>query len=172
MKRHVITKNEYHDYYNTYLEKVPDSISLHEGFKTGKDEVLQFFRSIPIEKQNFAYAEGKWTIKEVFQHLIDTERIFLYRCFRLGRKDNSALAGFNQDDYIMTSNANSKSITLLLEEFTTTRDSFMVLLKTLKETDLEFIGTASNAPISPRALAFINLGHYLWHIDIIKERYL
>lgn len=172
MKKTIITEKEYHEYYNVYLNKVSDTITLNEGFEKGKQDVVDFFESVPIEKQNFAYAKGKWTIKEVFQHLIDTERIFLYRCFRLARRDDSPLVGFEQDDFIATANANSKSMALLLEEFTTTRDSFVVLLKTLNEADLKFTGTASNAPISARALAFINLGHYLWHIDIIRERYL
>jgi len=172
MNKTVITKKEYDDYYSVYLDKVPDTIDLYEGFEKGKQEVINFFTAIPVEKQDFTYAEGKWTIKQVFQHLIDTERIFLYRCFRVARRDDSPLAGFEQDDFIVTSKANSKSMYLLLEEFATTRDSFVVLLKTLNEADLKFTGTASNAPISARALAFINLGHYLWHIDIIRERYL
>lgn len=172
MYKNEITPQEYNTYYGVYLNKLSDELGLLDGFQKGKQEVVDFFSSLPDEKYNFAYAEGKWTVKEVFQHLIDTERVFMYRCFRIARRDATPLAGFDQDDFMMTSDANSKSIQLLLEEFTTIRDSFIVLLKTLKPKDLKFIGEASGFSISARAIAFINLGHYLWHIDVIKERYL
>ncbi|TBN03011.1 DinB family protein [Hyunsoonleella flava] len=167
-----VDSKEYNAYYQVYLNKLSDNVGLLEGFINGRKEVLDFFMSLPNEKHAFAYAKGKWTVKEVFQHIIDTERIFMYRCFRIARRDATALAGFDQDDFMITCSANSKSITLLLEEFTSVRDSFIVLLKTLSSDDLKFIGEASGYPISARAIAFINLGHYLWHIDVIKERYL
>ncbi|GGD23121.1 DinB family protein [Hyunsoonleella pacifica] len=167
-----VTSEEYNSYYEVYLNMVSDNIMLSEGFLDGKKAVVNFFTSIPEEKHNYAYAESKWTVKEVLQHLIDTERVFIYRCFRIARRDASPLAGFDQDDFIKTCNSNSKSITLLLEEFISVRDSFIVLLKTLKESDLKFIGEASGFPASARAIAFINLGHCLWHIDVIKEHYL
>ncbi|WP_245738285.1 DinB family protein [Hyunsoonleella jejuensis] len=172
MYKNEIKTQEYNTYYEVYLNKLSDDLGLLDGFQKGKQGVVDFFSSLPEEKHNFAYADGKWTVKEVFQHLIDTERVFMYRCFRVARRDATPLAGFDQDDFIMTSDANSKSIELLLEEFTSVRDSFTVLLKTLTPEDIEFIGEASGFPISARAIAFINLGHYLWHIDVITERYL
>lgn len=167
-----VTSKEYNSYYEVYLNTLSDNLILSEGFLDGKKVVTNFFTSLPQEKLDYAYAEGKWTIKEVLQHLIDTERVFIYRCFRFARRDASPLTGFDQDDFIETCNANAKPITLLLEEFTSVRDSFIVLLKTLNESDLKFIGEASGFPTSARAIAFINLGHYLWHINVIKERYL
>lgn len=167
-----VASNEYNSYYQIYLNKLSDNVNLLDGFINGRKDVLDFFSSLPNEKHDFAYDKGKWTVKEVFQHLIDTERVFMYRCFRIARRDATPLAGFDQDDFIMTCNANSKSIEVLLKEFASVRDSSIALLKSLGKEDLEFIGKASNHKISARAVAFINLGHYLWHIDIIKERYL
>lgn len=167
-----INTSEYDAYYQVYLDQLSSDLKLSDGFQNGKQEVVAFFNSIPNEQHNFAYAEGKWTVKEVFQHLIDTERVFMYRCFRIARRDATPLAGFDQDDFINTCNANSKSMTLLLEEFIAVRHSFVVLLKTLTTDDLQCVGKASDAAASARAIAFINLGHHLWHINIIKERYL
>ena len=120
----------------------------------------------------YKYAAGKWSIKEVFQHIIDTERVFLYRCFRIARHDKTPLTGFEQDDYIVPSKANSKSIESLLEEYQTVRQNSIVLLKSLSETDLKHLGNASDHMLSARAAAFMTLGHEIHHIEVIKERYL
>lgn len=162
---------EYSTYYTKYINLVSKDIQLLEGFNQDSNMVLEFFQSIPTDKLNYVYAEGKWSIKEVFQHLIDTERVFQYRCFRIARHDNTPISGFEQDEYIVPSNAYSKSIEVLIEEFKTVRQSFIVLLKSLSDDDLKFMGNASGLNLSARAAAFIVLGHSLWHISIIKERY-
>ena len=167
-----ITLKEYNSYFQIYLDKLSDDLHLSSGFQKGKEFVIDFFSSLTNDIYDYKYEEGKWTVKEVFQHLIDAERVFMYRCFRIARRDTTSLAGFDQDDFVMTCNANSKSIDDLLEEFISVRNSFITLLKTLSHDDLKFMGEASGFPISARAVAFINLGHYLWHIDVIKDRYL
>ncbi|AUP81107.1 DinB family protein [Flavivirga eckloniae] len=172
MKTSDLKTTEYHDYYGRYISLVPKEVTLIDGFKRDLDMVLQFFESIPSDKLNYSYAAGKWSIKEVFQHLIDTERIFQNRCFRFARHDKTAISGFEQDDYIEPSQANNKSLELLVEEFKAVRQSFMVLLKSLNDTDLKFIGNASGLNMSARAAAFTILGHSIWHINVIKERYL
>ncbi len=164
--------NEYSTYYQNYLNMVSAETDLITGFNNNTNTVLEFFQSMPSEKLNFAYAEGKWTIKEVFQHLIDTERVFQYRCFCIARHDKTPLPGFDENDYVPTSNANAKSIELLIEEFKTVRQSFVALLNSLKNEDLQAIGTVNGNAMSARAIAFIILGHYLWHINVIKARYL
>lgn len=164
--------SEFNSYYSIYINKAPKNLNLIDGFTTGLNNVLEFFKSIPNDKLEHSYAEGKWTIKEVLQHIIDTERIFMYRCFRIGRHDKTPLMGYEQDDYIVPSRANNKSIELLLEEYELVRKNFILLLKGLNDEDLKFMGTASDSPVSSRAAAFIILGHEIWHIDVIKERYL
>ena len=164
--------NEYSTYYQSYLNMVSAETDLITGFNNNTNTVLEFFQSMPSEKLNFAYAEGKWTIKEVFQHLIDTERVFQYRCFCIARHDKTPLPGFDENDYVPTSNANAKSIELLIEEFKTVRQSFVALLNSLTNEDLQAIGTVNGKAMSARAIAFIILGHYLWHITVIKARYL
>ena len=85
------------------------------------EEALAFYKTIPEEKWLFSYADGKWTIKEVVQHLLDTERVFAYRALCFSRKDNVELPGFDQDDYLINSNANSRSKESLIEEYISIR---------------------------------------------------
>lgn len=131
-----------------------------------------FINAIPDGKMTYRYQPEKWSIIEVVQHLIDTERIFMYRCFRIARNDNTELAGYEQDDYIIPSEANSKSKEQILEEFTTNRNNSISLLKSLSEKNLVFVGNANGGNVSARAAAFIVLGHDIHHTNIIKERYL
>lgn len=164
--------SEYSPFYKGYLEMIPEEIELIEGFYLGLKNVVDFFNSLPNNKLEYKYADGKWTIKEVFQHIIDTERIFMYRCFRISRHDVRPLSGFEENDYIKPSSANKKSLEALLEEYQAVRLNTIILLKSLSENDLKFIGTANGNNLSARAAAFIILGHELWHLKIIKERYL
>jgi len=172
MKITDVNPAEYADFYSKYLSLVPKETTLLDGFMEGSIYVTEFFENLPSVKLNYAYAHEKWSVKEVFQHLIDTERVFQYRCFCIARGDKTSLPGFEQNDYIEPSNANSKSLDQLLAEFTSVRLSFISLLKSLNEEHLQYIGNANGNAMSARAAAFIVLGHYHWHINIIKERYL
>lgn len=172
MKITDIDKTEYADFYSGYLDLVPKQTTLMDGYKHGLINVTDFFQNIPAIKLNHAYAHEKWSVKEVFQHLIDTERVFQYRCFCIARQDKTALPGFEQNDYIAPSMAKNKSLESLTDEFASVRQSFITLLNSLRDEDLKHIGNANSNPMSARAAAFVVLGHYLWHINIIKERYL
>ncbi len=167
-----LKESEYNPYYKIYIDKVSNETTLIEGFIDGQHQVVNFFKSIPDNKLEYKYASNKWSVKEVFQHIIDTERIFMYRCFRIARHDKTFLSGFEQDDYIKPSNADKKSIDSLLEEYNIVRQNSIVLLKNLAEQDLKFIGNASESPMSARAAAFIILGHEIHHVNVIRERYL
>ncbi|WP_308992521.1 DinB family protein [Mariniflexile litorale] len=172
MKISDVQSTEFNEFYSNYLALVPKNILLKDGFKESSEEIIDFFQNIPAIKLNYAYANQKWSVKEVLQHLIDTERVFQYRCFCIARRDVTSLPGYEQDDYIVPSEAKNKSLESLLEEFKSVRQSFIVLLHSLNKEDLEFLGNANGNPMSARAAAFIVLGHYQWHINIIKERYL
>ena len=163
---------EYNEYFSRYINKVTDNTDLSKGFEEDKNMVINFFSSIPKDKLEYRYQPEKWSIKEVLQHIIDTERIFMYRFLRIARNDKTALAGFDQNIYISPSQANSKSLEELIHEFTTTRLYSINLINSISESNLQNIGTASESQISARACAFVLLGHSIWHIEIIKERYL
>ncbi len=172
MKVSDLSASEYNPYYKNYINKVSNQTTLIEGFKSGQNHVVSFFKSIPDNKLEYRYAPNKWSTKEVFQHIIDTERVFMYRCFRIARHDKTGLVGYEQDDYIKPSNADKKSINDLIDEYQAVRQNFIVLLKSLNDEDLRFIGNANGSPTSSRATAFIILGHEIHHIDVIKNKYL
>ena len=103
-----LKETEYNAYYGKYLNLIPRETSLIEGFKKDLISTLEFFQSIPSDKLNFKYAKDKWSVKEVFQHLIDTERVFQYRCFRIARHDSTSLSGFDENNYTKPSQASNK----------------------------------------------------------------
>ena len=108
----------------------------------------------------------------MFQHLIDTERIFAYRAFRIGRGDPAPLADFDQNLYVSPSQAQQKSRAVLLAEFVAVRDSSIALVNSFTDEDLRRMGVASGHPMSARAAAFTIIGHEVWHMDVINELYL
>lgn len=163
---------EYNEYYARYIDKVLNTTELKKGFVEDKKMVIDFFSSIPKNKLNYRYQPEKWTIKELLQHIIDTERIFMYRFLRISRKDTAKLTGYDQDIYIEPSGANKKTLEELIHEFTVTRLYSINLINSISDENLLNLGTASDSIISVRACAFILLGHSIWHIEIIKERYL
>lgn len=166
-----IHADEYNPYYNTYLSKT-NNLTLKEGLRSNLETVLLFLESISEEKFEYRYAEGKWTIKEMILHIIDTERIFCYRALRIARKDQTSLPGFDQDAYVPPSNANERSIHSLLDEYKAVRQASITLFDSFREETLMRTGTASNSAISVRALGFILIGHENHHCEIIRERYL
>ncbi len=167
-----LAPGEFDEYYGRYIYKVSPELNLLELYEAGFKQVESFFSGIAEIKHNHSYESGKWSIKEVLQHLIDTERIFQYRFFRIARHDKTSLSGFDQAIYNAPSRAAEKEMNFLLKEFKAVRTSSLLLLESLTEEDLIQIGDSNNAPISARAAAFVVPGHEIWHMEIIKERYL
>ena len=164
--------SEYDVYYLRYIDKLSNETELRKGFESGKDQLISFFRSIPKEKLSHRYQSDKWSVKEILQHLIDTERIFMYRCFRIARRDTTALAGYDQNIYIEPSGAGGKPLEDLLSEFTVNRNHTISVLNSLTDEDLCFVGNANGSATSARAAAFTILGHDIWHLDVIDDKYL
>lgn len=172
MKKSDLKHKEFDEYYLRYIDKLSNETDLRKGFNNGKKTVVDFFKAIPLEKLEYRYLPEKWSIKEILQHLIDTERIFMYRCFRIARRDTTALAGFDQNVYIEPSGANEKSLDELLNEFIINRNNSTALLNSISDENLQFIGNSNGGDMSARAAAFTILGHDIWHMEVIKERYL
>ena len=163
--------NEYNAYYQNYINNA-EALSLKEGLKFNHDRVLTFLEDILEAKHNYSYEEGKWTLKELLLHLIDTERIFVYRALCIAREDKTLFPGFDQDTYVATSRANNRQFQSLMNEYTMVRKATISLFDSFTDEMLMQIGTASNSPISARALGFIIMGHENHHCKIISERYL
>ena len=156
MTKSDLDPSEFDDYYLRYIDKLSNKTKLRKGFAIGEVTLIDFFKSIPKEKLTHRYQPEKWSVKEILQHLIDTERIFMYRCFRIARRDKTALAGFDQNIYNKPSEANNKSIESLLNEFTVNRKHSISLLNSLTNEDLSFIGNSNGGPMSARAASFYN----------------
>lgn len=162
--------NEYASFYNTYISLTGEAPIL-QTLQELKDSTLQYFISLPEDKGDYTYAEGKWTIKEVTGHLIDCERIFAYRALCISRGEKQLLPGFDQDTYVANANFNQCKLADLAREFETVRQSTLYLLKALTPEQWLLVGNANNHPISVRALAHIIAGHELHHLQILKQRY-
>jgi uncharacterized damage-inducible protein DinB len=163
--------NEYSEFVATYI-KALDDIDLLDELEISLHDFIKFIQNIPMDKFDYRYAEGKWTIKDIIQHIIDAERIFGYRALRISRNDKTPLAGFEENDYVENTNANGRSIQELLTDFSAVRHSNLLLFKSFSEEQLTRLGIASNHTISVRALGFLMIGHLKHHQRVFKERYL
>lgn len=172
MKVTVLEPGEYAPYCTTYLELVDDTWTLIEELEISVHNFRKFVQEIPMDKHDYRYAEGKWTIKDIIQHLIDVERIFAYRALRFSRGDTTELPGFDESAYADVAHANNRHLKDLLTELATVRQATMQLFSSFNEEDLLKRGVASNNMVSVRALGFIIIGHQNHHMKIFQERYL
>lgn len=136
-----------------------------------QDRIIESWNAIPLEKINFAYAPDKWTIKQMLQHVIDTERIFAYRALSIARKEPASLIGFDENEYAKNATAAQRNWKEMIAEWKIVRQSTNLLFASFTEEDLKQRGTASNQPISVNAIGFIIFGHALHHLHVLKERY-
>jgi uncharacterized damage-inducible protein DinB len=163
--------DEYAPYYEKYVSLVPDG-NIVETLERQSAETLALLRSIPEEKASSRYEPGKWSIKEVVGHIIDTERVFAYRALRFARADATPLPGYEQDDYARAANFDARTLASLADDFERVRAATVSLLRPLDAEALKRRGTANDNPVSVRALAHIIAGHELHHVGILRERYL
>lgn len=165
-------KNEYSPFMATYIQALPPRGTASSLLRSTWKETLDIFGKIPEEKGDYAYGEGKWTVKQVLIHMIDTERVFAFRLLWFARGDRAPLPGFNQDFWMEYSDVSNRTIKDLLKEYKLVRDHTLMLLKFTSEEDSKRTGMASNAVLSVRALFFVIAGHHIHHLNIFRERYL
>jgi uncharacterized damage-inducible protein DinB len=159
--------SEYGEYYGRYVNLVPEG----DIVQTLGDQLkitLDFLPTLELDPDQ-PYAPGKWSLKEVLSHMIDTERVFSYRAFSFARGDQNALPGMDQDEYQAHSEANSRSLEHLFMEFTFLRQANVVMFEDLPEAAWMRGGTASGLHVSVRALAHMIVGHELHHLNILKS---
>jgi hypothetical protein len=162
---------EYAPYYGKYISLVPDGdivVTLGKQIEGS----LGLLRGLSETQGGLRYAPGKWSIKEVVGHLIDAERIFSYRALRFARKDQTPLAGFEENSYVEHANFDSRKLADLVEEFECVRRSSLHFFKNLDGDSWLRRGIASDNEVSVRALAYITAGHELHHVEILRARYL
>lgn len=162
---------DFEKYIQRYLDLIPSENWLEELKKSG-EKTISLFSFLTEEQSKFAYAEGKWTLKEVLLHLSDTERVFQYRILAFARGEKSELPGFDEENYAANSFANGRSLESLLEEYQLVRKSSQILLETLSPTVLSNIGIANGNQISVETICKLIVGHNIHHLNVVEERYL
>ncbi len=163
--------SEHPPYYDHYLGLVKDD----DIIRTLKNQVIGIqavISAIPEEKENHAYAEGKWTIKEVLGHIIDTERILGYRAIRFARKDKTVLPGFDENIFVANAQFNKRTLYDLGHEFAIVRGANLAAFKHFDETAMDQMGNANGKDVSVRAILYMIAGHAAHHMNVIQTKYL
>lgn len=169
----MIPKSEYAAYFESYISTViGNSKSITENLVASQEVFTSVLKNIPEEKQLFVYEKNKWTIKEIIQHLIDTERIFCYRALCFSRNQKDSLLGFDENKFVEYCNAKQRNFSDLLSEIDAVRKSTIQLFQSFTDTDLKRVGVASDRDMSVRAAGYIIAGHQNHHLKVIQERYL
>jgi uncharacterized damage-inducible protein DinB len=164
-------KTEYAEFYANYVA-LAEEADVVSALQNQTNDLRELLADVSAEKENFRYAAGKWSIKELFGHIIDAERVFSYRVLRISRGDQTPLAGFEENSYVAGGNFGNSDFADLIEEFSLLRAANVLMFKNLTEEQWLRRGTASDATVSVRALAFMMVGHIRHHANILRERYL
>ncbi len=157
-------------YFEKYINLV-ETDNVTEAINKYAQSLIEFFENIPEGMAGHRYAEGKWSVKEMLQHIIDTERIFGYRALSIARKDKTPLPGFDENTYANASKADKRNLTSLMEELKAVRTSTDLLLKSFTEEDLQQTGITNQHPNTVNAIGYIIFGHILHHKKVLEERY-
>jgi uncharacterized damage-inducible protein DinB len=159
------------EYYHKYI-----NLAINDDLKTALEkhqtELSSFLKDIPKKKWNYRYAEGKWSIKEVVQHIIDAERVFTYRALCFSRKDHTPLPSFDENTFAANSKAHDRSKKDLIKELKIVQSSSAQMFNSFDDEQLDQSGIASDKPTYVKGIAYIVVGHSLHHKNILEERYL
>ncbi len=164
------TTEDYATFYAGYVNRIPPS-TIGEVLNADVTLMERLFSIVKDEEGEKAYAEGKWTIKELIQHMMDAERIFCTRAMMISRGEQNPIMGFDHESYVKCSNSNRRSMKSLAREWQLLRSSTQALFSSFDSADFAKSGTASNARITVGALAYLIAGHCLHHLEIMEEKY-
>ena len=159
------------EFYQGYIDQIKEE-DFREAIRKNTRQFRKFMENIPRKKFDHAYAEGKWTIREMLQHIIDAERVFAYRAVTFSRKDTTVLPGFDENSWALHAGGANRRWKDLLEEFKAVRESTEFLYESLSDEQLRFAGQANGRPLNAFTLGFIIPGHVAHHMRILEERYL
>lgn len=159
-------------YYENYINLVPQNESVLQQLKSNAKQIIALYKSIPENDLLYRYQTDKWSMKDILMHIIDVERVFIYRAMRFARKDKTPLPFFNENEFAIHANADSIKTNNLLKEYQTNRNASIQFLNNLTSQQYKTMGIASNCATSVRACAYIICGHELHHLAVIRERYL
>lgn len=163
--------SEYPEYYQQYMDLLPADDVLYTLEKHAVD-LQHMFSNIDDRRAEEAYAEGKWTMKELLQHMIDSERIFAYRALCISRGEEASLPGYDENKYAYNSMANIRLLKDMLQEYDLVRRSNLMLFRSFTSEMLDTYGVANGKRVSLRGLIHVMAAHELHHMNILQERYL
>lgn len=163
--------SEYAHFYSSYVNNVPKG-NVISALSSQMHEFYTLANAIRGDKALTPYKKGKWTLKQMIGHMIETERVFSYRALSISRGDKTELPGMDQDEWMKDSNYNSRSVANLCNEYLAVRTSTVHLFQNMTKDMINATGIASGVEFSVRALAFIIAGHELHHLEIIREHYM
>jgi uncharacterized damage-inducible protein DinB len=159
------------DFYQSYIDNIKDN-DFREAIRKNTRQFKKLLEKIPRGKYDFAYVQGKWTIRQMLQHIIDAERVFSYRALRLSRMDPTPLPGFDESQWTIHDGATERRWKDLIEEFMAVRSATQYLFDSLSDEQLRFVGTVSEHPLNAFTIGYVLPGHVVHHIRILEERYL
>lgn len=158
-------------YYESYISAIPEAdlvLALENSIKDSK----KIAELVTPELENYAYAEGKWTIKQLFQHMVDCERLLSYRVLSLSRNEKGRLLGFDEDEYVKFDGSDQLSLSEIMTDFELARKCTISLIKSIPSTQLDLEGNANGTKTSARIIAWFMAGHQNHHNKILMERYI
>ncbi len=155
-----------------YFKYIEGEENLMQTLQGQREIFITFLKNIPKDKWDYRYAEGKWSIKGVVSHIIDTELIFQYRSLRASRHDATPMEGFDENAYDLTANLENRLPEQMIKQFEATRNSTLALFDGMNESNLDFVGSGNNQPFSARTGGWLMVGHAIHHMNVIQERYL
>jgi hypothetical protein len=163
--------NEHDRYFSTYIDRVQEG-HLLDDLERQANEIAELCGGLSEAQGEFRYAPGKWSIKELLGHLIDTERVFGFRALWFARGGPAELPGFEQDDFVRVADFEGRSIESLIAEFVHLRRSTFDLLSSFRDAEWARSGISSGVSLSVRAIGYILVGHVIHHQGVLEERYL
>ena len=168
MSNRPVAEKEFASFYADYVSRVPEE-DVIAALEASTKYTLEVLGAFDEDQASTLHGTTKWTLKETLGHLCDGERVFSYRAMRIARGDLTPLPGFEQDDFVATANSNARLWSDLIDEYSSLRRATITLAKSLSPEAMQRIGTASDHPVSARALFYIMVGHERRHVELMKQ---
>jgi hypothetical protein len=164
------TETEYAPSHVLYLTLVPENDAV-AVLEREADSLAKLADRLAPERETYAYAPGKWTVRQVIGHLIDAERAFGYRIFAVSRGEAAPLPGFEENSYVANAPYAETPLAALLAELAAVRAGNLFLLRAIPDPAWRRIGTANGKTVSARALVYVLAGHFRHHANVLRDRY-
>ena len=163
-------ENEFAPFYAAYIARVPESDPL-PALEAQPAELLAVADRIPPDEELFRYAPDKWSVRQTFGHLVDTERVMGYRAFCIARGELKPLPGFDEKDYVAHAVSDERTVKELAHEFAAVRHANLWAIRSWVSEDWDRVGNANGKSVSARAIAYIMVGHVRHHMALLRDRY-